>query len=115
MSKGRFGKAEDIFKPATQKVIKEVISEKSEPVKKIKKAAPAAKKSKPGRPAKKKRPERKSITYKIDPNAHKLLKMITALTGENQNDAINSAIVAYGKAVSKDNGNMLESIIKSCD
>lgn len=113
MSKGRFGKAEDIFKPATQKVIKEVISEKSEPVKK---AAPAAKKSKPkAKPTKKKKADRKSITYKIDPNAHKLLKMITALTGENQNDAINSAIVAYGKSVSKDNGNMLESIIKSCD
>ena len=112
MSKGRFGKAEDIFKPATQKIIKEVISEKSEPAKKT---TPATPKAKRGRPAKKKRPERKSITYKIDPNAHKLLKMITALTGENQNDAINSAIIAYGKAVSKQNGNMLESIIKSCE
>jgi len=112
MSKGRFGKAEDIFKPATQKVIKKVILEKAEPAKKVAPTAP--KKAKPGRPRKKKKEDRKSITYKIDPNAHKLLKMITALTGENQNDAINSAIIAYGKAVSKENGNMLAPIIKSC-
>jgi len=112
MSKDRFGKADSIFKPATQKVIKEVISEKTE----AKKPKPAtAKKTTKKKVVKKKTEARKSITYKIDPSAHKLLKMITALTGENQNDAINLAIINYGKIISKQYGNMLAPVIAECE